>query len=192
MRLGLVDERVDQLVERLLHWQWPDGGWNCDREPEASHSSFWETAIPLRGLAAYARLTGDSLAWQAVHRAAEVFLERRLYLRKRDGEVMNPVFVRLHYPCYWRYDILHGLKIMAEAGLIADPRCQAALDLLEAKRLPGGGWAAEERFYRTSDDQKSGVELVSWGATGSSMNEWVSANALTVLQAAGRLDQVME
>ncbi len=19
-----------QLVERLLHWQWPDGGWNCD------------------------------------------------------------------------------------------------------------------------------------------------------------------
>jgi len=188
VRLELVDERAAQLVERLLHWQWPDGGWNCDRNPEATHSSFWETAIPLRGLAAYAKLTDDPLVWQAVRRAAEVFLERRLYRRRRDGEIMNPVFVRLHYPCYWRYDILHGLKIMAEAGLIGDLRCQDALDLLEAKRLPASGWPAEERFYRTPDDKKSGVELVGWGVTGTStLNEWVTADALTVLKAAGRI-----
>lgn len=188
VRLGLVDERAGQLVERLLHWQWPDGGWNCDRIPEATHSSFWETAIPLRGLAAYARLTGDSSAWQAVHKAAEVFLERRLFRRKRDGEVMDADFTRLHYPCYWHYDILHGLKIMAEAGLIGDARCKDALDLLEEKELPGGGWAAEARYYKATDDGKSGVELVSWGATGKTkMNEWVSADALTVLKAAGRL-----
>jgi hypothetical protein len=189
MRLGLVDERVHQLVERLLHWQWPDGGWNCDREPEAVNSSFWETAIPLRGLAAYARLTDDPLAWQAVRRAGEVFLERRLFRRRSDSAVMNPQFVLLHYPCYWHYDILHGLKIMAEASLIGDPRCQEPLDLLESKRLPDGGWAAEERFYRTTDDQKSGVEIVKWGVVGkSSLNEWVTADALTVMKAAGRLD----
>src|SRR4029453_1850931 len=28
LRLGLESERVHDLVERLLHWRWPDGGWN--------------------------------------------------------------------------------------------------------------------------------------------------------------------
>jgi len=40
VKLGLADERTDRLVERLLHWQWPDGGWNCDRNPSADTSSF--------------------------------------------------------------------------------------------------------------------------------------------------------
>jgi hypothetical protein len=36
IRLGIPDERVHKLVERLFHWRWPDGGWNCDKEPSAS------------------------------------------------------------------------------------------------------------------------------------------------------------
>ena len=31
LRLGFADSRVDELVSRLLKWQWPDGGWNCDK-----------------------------------------------------------------------------------------------------------------------------------------------------------------
>jgi len=50
--LGIADERADSLVERLLHWQWPDGGWNCDRDPGADTSSFTETMLPMVGLAA--------------------------------------------------------------------------------------------------------------------------------------------
>jgi hypothetical protein len=50
--LGLVDERTERLAERLLHWQWPDGGWNCDKNPAANTSSFMETLLPMRGLAA--------------------------------------------------------------------------------------------------------------------------------------------
>ncbi|HEX9239303.1 MAG TPA: hypothetical protein VF910_01435, partial [Candidatus Bathyarchaeia archaeon] len=31
-RLGLAeDPRVVKLAESLVEWQWPDGGWNCDR-----------------------------------------------------------------------------------------------------------------------------------------------------------------
>lgn len=186
--LGFADERIHELAECLMRWQWPDGGWNCDRKPDAIHSSFWESHIPIRGLSAYARLTGDARARAAVTRAAELFLKRHLYRRQRDGKVMNPQFVRLHYPCYWRYDILFGLKIMMEAGLILDPRCGDALDLLESKRLPNGGWLAEERFYRTSAQAPSGTELVRWGPVGKTrMNEWVTADALSVLRAAGRL-----
>ncbi|TMI38363.1 hypothetical protein E6H26_00850, partial [Candidatus Bathyarchaeota archaeon] len=31
-RLGIAqDPRVRRLAESLVMWQWPDGGWNCDR-----------------------------------------------------------------------------------------------------------------------------------------------------------------
>src|SRR5690348_10133425 len=37
-RLGkAADPRARVLAERLVLWQWPDGGWNCDRHPDASH-----------------------------------------------------------------------------------------------------------------------------------------------------------
>jgi hypothetical protein len=80
-------------------------------------------------------------------------------------------------------------------GLIADPRCAEALDLLERKELPGGGWAAEGRFYKVSPklDTSSGwgsVSLVDWGGSGKTrMNEWVTSDALYVLRAAGRVQE---
>ncbi len=43
LTLELADARVDELVRRLLMWQWPDGGWNCDRNPDAHISSFHES-----------------------------------------------------------------------------------------------------------------------------------------------------
>ncbi|MFC1706487.1 hypothetical protein ACFL59_06640 [Planctomycetota bacterium] len=101
---------------------------------------------------------------------------------------MNPQFLRLHYPCYWRYDILFALKVMAESGYISDPRCAEALDALESKRLPDGGWPAEERFYKGPTARGSGQEHVSWGGVNRRrMNEWITADALLVLRAAGRL-----
>jgi hypothetical protein len=187
LKLGLADGRTQELAERLICWQWPDGGWNCDKHPEADTSSFMETLIPLRALALYAQLSGDGRARQAAERAAEVFLVRGLYRRVRDGRVINPHFVRLHYPCYWHYDILFGLKVMAEAGFLGDPRCTSALDLLESKRLPGGGFPAEESYTRLTRPTLSGYSLVSWGDTSRvKMNPYVSVDALTVLRQAGR------
>ena len=90
---------------------------------------------------------GDARARSAAERAAEVFLTRQLFKRRSNGQVMNHHFIRLHYPLYWHYDILFGLKVLAEAGMIGDPRCQPALDLLESKRLPDGGFPAEESYY---------------------------------------------
>src|SRR5437762_7040121 len=85
LKLGLADERVDSLVERLLGWQWPDGGWNCDKKPGAHVSSFNETLIPLRGLAWYSRSVDDHRIRRVVQEAAEVFLQRKLFRRITDG-----------------------------------------------------------------------------------------------------------
>ena len=187
--LGLADERTDELARRLLQWQWPDGGWNCDMKAKAATSSFTETLLPLRGLAHHARITGNAQSRAAAEEAAEVFLQRRLYRRRRDGKTIKAEFTALHYPCYWHYDILFGLKVMAEAGFIDDHRCADALDLLAAKQLPAGGFPAEKKYYRVGKHPDSGASLVDWGGTSKNkMNPFVTADACHVLKAAGRLE----
>jgi hypothetical protein len=78
-------------------------------------------------------------------------------------------------------------------GLIKDPRCADALDLLERKELPNGGWAAQGRFYKVSHGMDvstrfGSISLVDWGGVGTKkLNEWVTADALYALHAAGRM-----
>ncbi len=188
LTLGLADERCDELAARLARWQWPDGGWNCDLRPEAIHSSFMETLIPLRALALHGRVTGNQTSLAAAARAAEPFLTRGLFRRRGDGGVIDPHFLLLHYPCYWHYDILFGLKVLAEAGFAGDARCREALDLLRAKRLPGGGYPAEARYYQSRDRSASGYSPADWGVTGTTrMNEWVTLDTLYVMRVAGSL-----
>jgi len=69
----------------------------------------------------------------------------------------------LHYPAYWHYDILFGLKVMVEAGFISDPRCRRRSSCSKTKRLPGGGFPAEESFSRLTRPQLSGYTPVAWG-----------------------------
>ena len=190
LTLGLADARTDELATRLIRWQWPDGGWNCDKNPAARHSSFMESLIPLRGLALHARVTGNPQSQAAAARAAQIFLKRSLFRRQTDGAVMADDFILLHYPCYWHYDILFGLKVMAEAGFIQEEGCRQALDLLEAKRLPDDGFPAEKAYYRVTDKLISGRSRVSWGGVSRTrLNEFVTADALYVLKAAGRIKE---
>jgi hypothetical protein len=186
--LGLADNRTEELATRLLKWQWDDGGWNCDKRPEAAKSSFFESLIPMRGLAQYAKNSGDPNAEQAVARAAEVFLRRSIFKRLSDDRIMDKNFVQLHYPCYWHYDILFALKVISEAGFIKDLRCTEALDYLERKQLTDGGFPAEAKYYRVDDKKLSGHSRVDWGGTSKvHMNPYVSIDAFSVLKQAGRL-----
>ncbi|MDD2695095.1 MAG: hypothetical protein PHD58_04125 [Anaerolineales bacterium] len=188
LKLGLADDRAEELAARLLKWQWPDGGWNCDKKPEAHHASFMESLIPLRALALYARQSGDPVFWKACEAAAQIFLKRELFKRQRDGSVIQDDFLNLHYPCYWHYDILFGLKVMAEAGFIEDKRCQAALVLLRSKQLPSGGYPMEGSYYRVSEKVRSGRSLVDWKRFNlpgeARANTFVTLDALYVLQEA--------
>lgn len=188
VRLGLAPRECDQLAERLMHWQWPDGGWNCDRNPTADTSSFGETLTPLIGLAAYGLARRKPAAIEAARRASEVFLRRRLYKRISDGRVIHWEFAELHYPLYWHYDVLGGLKAVGILGLLGDPRCDEALSLIESKELAGGGWRADRRYYDLPGERpRRGTDRVRWGRLGkAAMNEWVTVDALAVLREAGR------
>ncbi len=188
LRLGLADSRVEQLVESLLKWQWPDGGWNCDKHPEASHSSFHESFIPLRALNAFWQASGDERVKAARDRAAERFISRSLYKNPVTGEAIKIVFTQPAYPSYWHYDFVYGLRSMVECDLIHDPRCVDALDLLESKRLPDGGFGAETRYYQYSQKIQTGHSLVDWGGTSTrNNNPFVTVEALCILKAASRI-----
>jgi hypothetical protein len=195
VRLGFLDDRADRLAELLMGWQWPDGGWNCDKDPAAHMSSVYETLLPMRGLAAWAAARGSDEAAAASRRAAGVFLERRLAFSRTTGDPIRAEWLSLHHPVYWHYDILAGLVGLHETGMLDHPACRDALDLLQDKRITslqgqkGDGWAAGGRFYKSVGPPKPYAEHVDWGPVGKRANPWVSADALTVLAAAGRLGQ---
>lgn len=185
--LGIDDGRARMLAQRLCDWQWPDGGWNCDRRPSTTMSSVHETLLPMRALSAFASETGDATARETARAAAEVLLTRRVAWRRSAPEPIAPDVMKLHYPVYWHFDLLAGLIGLAEVGLVGDSRCADALDHLESRRRPDGGWSADARYWRLSAEG-SNTESVSWGPTSpKASNEWVTCDALTVLSAAGRL-----
>ena len=190
VRLGLDDGRAARLAGLLRRWQWPDGGWNCDRRPEARSSSVHETLLPMRGLHAFASAAGELPAAEAADRAAEVLLTRRVVYRRSDAERLGHAgWADLRYPAYWHHGLLAGLAGLAETGHVREDRCADALDLLASKRLAGGGWPAEGRWYHPPGATAGpSTDLVEWGdASRHRPNPWVTAAALAVLAEAGRL-----
>jgi|SRR5215218_2894592 len=184
VRLGLTkDPRVGRLVDTLVEAQWPDGGWNCDRKPKATHSSFHESFAPVVGLAAYAQATGDERAEAAAARGAEFFLRHHVFCSERTGEAW-PKLEQLRYPPYWHYDALVGLTMLRRSVGLGDSRVERALALIEAKRRPEGTWRTEGRWWKPPGRPGSSVESVAWNGTA---NELLSVRALAALAAAGRL-----
>ena len=184
-RLGLAtDSRLQLLAESLIAWQWPDGGWNCDKHPQASHSSFHESLIPMWGLFEYFRATGNREALAAALRTADFFLRHKLFRSERSGEVIHPEMLELHYPPYWHYDILQALLILARMDLVTDSRAAEALDVIQSRCRSDGTWRAG-RHYWLSPGNEQYQDPVDWGRRGP--NRMITLNALRVLKAAGRV-----
>jgi hypothetical protein len=192
-RLGLAkDPRVVKIAESLVEWQWPDGGWNCDRRPEADHSSVNESLSTLWGLVEYQEATGDRDYLKPIERASEFFLQHYLFRSDHTGEIIHPSMVELHYPLYWHCDILQELTILSRAGKLDDPRTKEALDVVEKKRGSDGLWHPDDYYWsmRRKPLTKtklnvSNVETVDWGRKGP--NKMITLNALRTLKAAGRI-----
>jgi hypothetical protein len=182
-RLGLGDdERVATIVERLVAWQWPDGGWNCDKRPAARHSSFNESLPPMRALTAWSHGRRGALARDAraaATRMAEFLLVHHVDRSHRTLRLAHPALDRLRWPPYWHYDRLQGLRALREAGRLADPRTAGALASLGAARAADGRWRADGRYWRGPGGAGTGVEAVSWTAEGEA--RMLTIQALEVL-----------
>ncbi|TMI28636.1 hypothetical protein E6H36_00295 [Candidatus Bathyarchaeota archaeon] len=201
--LRWLTERVVQLAESLVEWQWPDGGWNCDRRHEADHSSFYESLATLWGLVEYQTATNDENYSKPIDKAADFFLQHHLFRSDKTGETVNPEWLKLHYPVYYHYDILQALMILWRSGRLDDSRTKDALDIVEAKRGPDSLWRAEGYYWHLAGEKGvtgsiwspndkqwkkrvvSHADVVDWGRWGP--NRMITLSALRVLNAAGRI-----
>lgn len=182
-RLGAArDDRVRLLVDGLLEWQWPDGGWNCDRRPEAHRSSFHETLPPIWGLHEYAEASGDADAAAAARRGAELLLGHRVFKTAIRSRTIKPEWLTPHWPPYWHYDTLQALVVLARMGLASDERATDALEELDRRRRADGRWRASRRWWNPPGSRRA-PEAADWRIDDSG-DRMVTLRALTVLRAA--------
>ena len=145
------DRRVREMFEWLVKYQRTDGGWNCETEDYRNgevvhHSSFMSTIEPLWAFSTLDRQKWPRGGREAVERAAEFMLIHRLYKSDKTGKVIRQEWTQLHFPMFYFYDILHGLRILTKLGYGGDERMVDARELLLSKRLADGTWPLEASY----------------------------------------------
>jgi hypothetical protein len=138
------EAHLASVVDFLLSEKMADGGFNCQSNRKgATHSSLHTTLSVLEGILEYERngytYRLDELRRAQVNSQAFILLHH-LFLSDRTGAVINPAFLRLHYPCRWYYDILRALDYFRLAQIQYDPRMEEALQVILAKRTRAGLW----------------------------------------------------
>jgi hypothetical protein len=132
---------VSPIVQRLLGERLADGGWNCEAENGSVRTSIDTTINVLDGLLEYEVATGGSTAVREARRSGEEYLlTRSLFRRATTGEVVDPGYLDLAFPYYWRYDVLRVLDYFRRAGATPDPRMAEAVEVVRAKQQPDGRW----------------------------------------------------
>src|SRR5207245_9766647 len=101
---------------------------------------------PIEPLWAFSSL--DPQKWprggrEAVERGVEFMLMRRLFKSDTSGKVIRPEWTQLHFPLFYFYDILHGLRVVTALGFGRVDRTKDARELLLSRRLWDGSWPIE-------------------------------------------------
>jgi hypothetical protein len=136
-------EASDRLVDRLLHEQVGDGGWNCEA-PSSKRSSFHTTICVLEGLLEYEKAKGTTTAvTDARLRGQDFLLQRRLFRSLSTGAVIDPDWTRFSFPTRWHYDVLWGLDYLRRAGVEPEERLAEAIVLVKKKPDEYGQWPLE-------------------------------------------------
>ena len=170
-------EPSERLLDRLLHEQLGDGGWNC-LAPPSTRSSFHSTICVLEGLLEFETLKGPRPEITAARlRAHEYLLERRLFRSKSTGQIIKPEWTLISFPTRWHYDILWGLDYLRRSGVRPDERMTEALDLVAGKRDTLGRWPLE-------NPHPGPVYFDMEGAAGEP-SRWNTLRALRVMRWAG-------
>ncbi len=186
------DRRVKKAIDWLPVQQLKDGGWNCDfPEKKVKHSSFMSTIEPLWAYSEIPRRRWTRKMKRSIEEGAEFLLMHHLY--KSDNhhwQETYPFFTKLHFPMYYFYDILHGLRVLTKLGYADDERIKSAAHLLSSKRRPDGRWNLEgdwyqegDYFYPSGKGRKAPVKVEVIGEP----SKWVTLNALRVLAETGDL-----
>jgi hypothetical protein len=143
---NIKDAPLKSLAIHLLNQQMPDGGWNCESNRGAIHSSFHTTISVLEGLWEYQKVTesGHILDLKdAESKGIEFLLQHHLYKSHNTGKIVDPKMLKLTFPARWKYDIIRCLDYFQQRNQPKDPRMADALDVIKSKQTKEGFWNLE-------------------------------------------------
>ncbi len=170
--------RLEALAARVLDEQMSDGGWNCQKDNGATHSSVHTTLNVLDGVhEALVHGVGPVAKLRAAERRAIKFLlVHQLYKSHRTGAVMNEQFTRFSFPTRWHFDVLQRLEYLRTTTAIHDARTDDAFELVESRRRKDGTWTVQNRHPGKEHFQMESGRLGS---------RWITLRALRCLKARG-------
>ncbi|MDP3129973.1 MAG: hypothetical protein Q8N15_01430 [Bacillota bacterium] len=135
---GIVDPRMEEIVDYILAHPMADGGWNCswDSPKRPKKSSLHTTISVLEAFRDYRRFGYsyrlDEIA--AVIPPAEEFIFRKRFFRSvRTGEIIHSEMLEFHYPPRWKYDAFRGLDYFRSVDHPYDPRMDETMDILRTR-----------------------------------------------------------
>lgn len=139
-----LEKKLHSIVDCILNEIMPDGGFNCrTTRSGAKHSSLHTTLSVLEGLTEFQKsgFTYRKEELISVKKSSiEFILLHHLFLSDRTGQIINKEFLKLTYPCRWKYDILRAMDFFQYDGIEWDSRMEAALGILKSKRNKEGTW----------------------------------------------------
>lgn len=138
------EKKLHTIIDSILNEIMPDGGFNCrTTRTGAEHSSLHSTISVLEGLAEFQK-AGYMYRKEEISNAQkssiEFILLHQLFLSDRTGQIISKDFLKLTYPCRWKYDILRAMEFFQYAGIKWDSSMKAAMDVLMIKRNKAGTW----------------------------------------------------
>ena len=184
------DPRIKKAIEWMPKDQLEDGGWNCNYpEKKVKHSSFMSTIEPLWAYSEIPRNKWTRKMKRSVDQGAEFLLMHRIY--KSDHHHWKhslPFTTALHFPMYYYYDALHGLRVLAKLGYGDDERVQDAVHLILSKRTPQGKWLLEGDWSREPEAQQNKRKALVDVEELWKPSKWITLNCYRALAETGDLD----
>jgi hypothetical protein len=136
--------KLQSVIDSILAEIMPDGGFNCrTTRSGAIHSSLHSTISVLEGFTEFQKAGytyRKKEISEAINTGLEFILIHRLFLSDRTGQIIDKNFLKLTYPCRWKYDILRAMDYFQYAGIKWDDRMTEALAYLNKKRNKDGTW----------------------------------------------------
>jgi hypothetical protein len=145
---NIQSPKLNEIVDCLLERQFPDGGWNCQWDKGALHSSFHTTLSVLEAFRDYED-NGYSYRLEEIKEnipnAWEFILKKRLFRSVHTGEIIDPKMLMLSYPGRWKYDILRCMEYFASVRKSYDDRMDEAMNLILHKKK-GCRWSVQQKY----------------------------------------------
>ncbi len=133
----IKDIRLNEIIDYILNHQMEDGGWNCAWDSvhnKSIVSSIHTTISVLESISDYEK-NGYNYRLEELKekqiQGEEYLLERELFKRLSDGEIIHSEIIKFHYPCRWKYDVLRALEYFTNENHPYDIRMEQGLKLIK-------------------------------------------------------------